>query len=305
MSKQTTTKTAPAANTTAAPAPAPATSTEVKVVQGGTLAAAAGALDFESDAGRGLENAGADDIAIPFLAVLQKGSPQCDPDQPGEYMPDAKPGMFFNTLTRALYDGKEKGVYIVPCFYERKWLRWTPRERGGGFKGEVSAAQVAAMRAEGRLVEVENRLLFKGPDGAADPKRDDKVSDTRVHYILFLDQETGIARMMVMSLGSTQIKKSRMLNALLSDVQFERADGSRFNPATWANVVRATTVGESNEKGSWSGVRFEIVDRVKDPGVYAMGKTFNAMVAAGRANVNFAQAEGGGAGGGGEGDERF
>lgn len=254
------------------------------------------AVDFEADSGRGMENVDADSIAVPFLAVLQKNSPQCDPDQPGEYLPDAKPGMLYNTLTRALYDGK-KGVLLLPCYYERKWLRWTPREKGGGFKGEVPAAQVVADRASGKLVEFENRLFIPAADGSVNPKRDDKVSDTRVHYILAIDETTGEPRQMVMSLTSTQIKKSKALIALLSDVRFERADGSRFNPATWANVVQVTTVPESNEKGNWSGVRFEIVDRVKDPALYAAGRAFNALIAAGRAQVNFAAAastEGGG-----------
>ena len=43
-----------------------------------TALAAAGLMDFAADAGAGMEGAGQESFAIPFLSVLQKGSPQVD-----------------------------------------------------------------------------------------------------------------------------------------------------------------------------------------------------------------------------------
>lgn len=246
-------------------------------------------VNFEEDAGKGMENLDRDSIAIPFLAVLQKNSPQCDPDA-GEYMPEAKPGMLYNTVTRELFDGKDGGVEFVPCFYERKWLRWTPREKGGGFKGELSAAAVASMRGSGKLIEQENRLYVADDAGNVNPKINDKVADTRVHYVLIINRRRGISQPAVISLASTQIKKSKALNALLDDVRFTRADGSNYKPATWANVVRMTTIPESNEKGSWSGAMFTVVGRNEDAALYSEARKFNGLVASGAQQANFESA---------------
>jgi hypothetical protein len=230
------------------------------------------AAQFEEDTGKGMANVDADSVAIPFLAVLQSNSPQCDPDS-GEYNPDAKAGMFFNTVTKELFDGKV-GIDIIPCEYRRTFLRWAPREAGGGFKGEFKVEEVVRMRERGQLVEMENRLYVPDDHGNVNPKVNHKVADTRVHYVLLLNPHTGVAQQAVLSLSSTQIKKSKQLISLLGNVLFERADGSKFNPATFANVVHLTTVPE-------------IAGRVTDAATYAAAKQFHRLVGAGRAAVNF------------------
>lgn len=272
------------------------------IVVAQTRAVTAGsAISYEEDAAAPRRALSSDDIAIPFLAMLQKNSPQCDPDA-GEYMPEAKPGMIYNTVTRELFDGKDTGVEIVPCAYERKFLRWTPREKGGGFRGEVPAAEVVKLREAGIIVEQDNRLYVADDAGNVNPKVNDKIADTRVHYVLVLNRMTGVAQQAVISLASTQIKKSRQLNSLLENVMFDRADGSgKYNPRWWANRVRANSVPESNEKGSWSGWKFEIVGRNEDPRTYAMGRDFERIVMAGKATVNFEA--GAAAGAVGEGDD--
>ena len=63
--------------------------------------------------GTGLEEMTSDDLAIPFIRVLQAMSPQVNKRAP-EYVDGAEVGMLFNTVTNSVYDG-EKGVEIVPC----------------------------------------------------------------------------------------------------------------------------------------------------------------------------------------------
>jgi len=266
-----------------------------------TAPAVAEDVDFSAeiaaDAGKGLEHIDADSVAIPFLAILQSGSPQVDPDS-GEYIEGAKAGMFYNTVTREVFDGKA-GVLIVPCEYQRKFLRWSPRDAGGGFKGEIKTEDVAKMRARGELVELENRLYVPDEGGSINPKKNDKVSDTRVHYILLLNPNTGAAQQAVLSLGSTQIKKSKQLIALLgSRIITDPATGQQATPATFANLVRVTTVPESNDQGKWSGVKFELEGFVRDSATYRMGRAFHTMVNAGRAAANFTAEQEAPAGGG-------
>lgn len=280
-------KNSPAATEEKVAAPTPGSAIAVRSDNAGALATALGADFFEDAAeGGGFEGVDQDSVGIPFLAILQKNSPQCDPDDPA-YNPDAKPGMFMNTVTNELYNGKD-GILIVPCAFQRKWLRWKSRETGGGFRGELTLDEVMKMRSSGSLVEFENRLYMVPPNEPVNPKLHDKVADTRVHYILFLNPKRGVASQMVLSLSSTQIKRSKQLLALLADVKVhDAASGRSATPATFANIVRLTSIGESNEKGSWSGVVPELHGFLTDPSTYQMARAFNKLVTAGRAEVNF------------------
>lgn len=46
-------------------------------------------------------------------------------------------GDIYNTVTSQYWDG-EKGINVVPCYQTTKYLEFTPRDQGGGFKGEIS-----------------------------------------------------------------------------------------------------------------------------------------------------------------------
>ena len=82
-------------------------------------------VDYGDHAGKGFENQTQDDVAFPFLTVLQGG------EKGMEDVVDAKPGKLFNTITRQLYDQVE----LVPAITEHCYVEWVPREKGGGFVG--------------------------------------------------------------------------------------------------------------------------------------------------------------------------
>ena len=233
--------------------------------------------DFQADSGSGMEGATQDSFAIPFLIVLQKGSPQVD-EASGVSLPGARQGMLYETVSGKMVEGKEKGVLFVQSAYKRVFIRWGARDNGGGFKGEFTEAQIIAMRAKGEIVELENRLYVPLSDGSVNPKKSDHINDTRNHYGLILDEKTGGYTQAMISLSSTQIKKSKSLMSALAGVKLPGANGLMFTPATWATKVRVTTVPESNDKGSWMGIRFELAGKVDRKDIYESGKQFNAAV---------------------------
>lgn len=272
-------------------------------VKGGALVAAPGSnvavVDnsmFAEDAGTGMEGADRDSFAIPFLMVLQKGSPQVD-ETHAAYSPveGAKAGAFFDNVSNKVYEGKERGVLIVPCAFRRTFIRWGSEASGEGYKGEFTAEEVEAMKARGQVKELDNRLYFPLDDGSVNEKRCDRISDTRNHYILLIDEE-GDAREALLSLSSTQIKKSKTLMAALANVRLDGPAG-KFTPATYANLVRVTTIPESNDKGSWYGVRFQLEGQVTNPRIYAAAKNFHKKVVSGAVVAKYeapASAEAGG-----------
>lgn len=234
---------------------------------------------FAEDAGAGMEGATAESFAIPFLSVLQKGSPQVD-EASGVAIEGAKAGMLFENVTGKMFDGKV-GVTIIPCAYRRVFLRWAPKgSDGAGFKGELAPEKVAEMRARGEISDLDGKLYIPMPDGTVGDKKCDRISDTRNHYVLLVDDATGAWKEALMSLTSTQIKKSKMLMSALASVKVQGASGL-FTPPTFANTVRVLTTPESNDKGTWFGLKFELAGQVTRPELYAAAKAFHSSVAKG------------------------
>lgn len=236
-------------------------------------------FDPMADAGMGMEGTTAESFAIPFISVLQKISPQCE-ETDAAYVDGAKAGMLFESVSKALFDGK-KGVSFIQCAYRRTFLRWSPRgAEGGGFKGEYAPEVVAEMRENGKLVEFEGKLWFPLEDGSINTKRCDFVADTRNHYLLLLNGDH--PRECLLSLTSTQIKKSKALMSLLANKKV----GGVMKP-TFATVIRATTAIESNDKGTWHGINFSDEGDVTDAAIYAAAKAFYKSVVAGTVKASY------------------
>ena len=80
---------------------------------------------FEADAGLGLENMGVEDLALPFLKILGGMSKELD------VLEEARKGDIYNTVTGSVLKGKD-GVKVVPCAYQRRFIRWAPLGEGTG-----------------------------------------------------------------------------------------------------------------------------------------------------------------------------
>jgi hypothetical protein len=264
--------------------------TEVAVIEKKSLAVAMDFMD-ESDFGGGFEGADKDSYAIPFLQVLQKMSPLVDEDKP-QYIKGAKAGMFYNTVTQKLYDGKE-GIKIIPCAFKRAFIQWGARDAGGGFKGEFTPEAIEAMlESNPELIQSDEGRLFKPlADGKIDPKKSDYYADTRSHFVLIVDEEAGEVGQAILSITGTLTKASRMLMTSLQQKKVDTPRGKQ-TPPTFANLVTATTFGMSNDKGSWSGIRFELEDLVKDPSIYAEAKAFYKAIVSGEAKADYSKSEG-------------
>ena len=203
-----------------------------------------------------------------------------------KFIAEARPGMLINTVTNKLYDGKT-GVLFVPAAYRRVFLQWGPRQgEGGGFKGEHSADEIAKMRAERKIVEFENRLYEPLSDGSVNEKRCNRFSDTRMHYGLLLDEQEGTSNGVLVSVASTQIKKSKQLMSALTSVRVRLSDGRKVQPPTFANKVRIKTVPESNDQGNWFGIKFELEGQVDQADIYAEARAFHDSVLKGRVTVD-------------------
>lgn len=235
-------------------------------------------IDFSADAGAGLEGADKDSYAIPFLAVLQPMSPAI---VEGE-VDGAKPGMYINTVSMEVMNNP----IVIPCAFQRRWLRWGPREvNGGGFKGEMTTAEINALRSAGKILDLDGRLYFPAEDGSINPKKQDRLSDTRSHFVLIVDgPDAGSGTPAVFALTSTGIKTSKNWLARIEGTKMKVGERSLTAPS-FSQAYQLETEKKTNEKGTWWVPVVKPLSQVTNPSLYAQAKAFNAQINAGTVTV--------------------
>lgn len=209
----------------------------------------------------GFDNMGADDLAIPFIVILQSGSPQC---KKKGGIKGAAEGMFFNTVTNELLGDKIK---IIPCAYERAYVEWILRENGGGFIGKHADVSILSMTKKDNL----GRDIL--PNGH-------QIVTTAYHYCLLVKDNKTVEQV-VIGLTSTQLKKSRKWNSQQMALQIVLKNGKKIRPPMYSHIYEATSTEESNDKGEWSGWLFGNSLLIKDSDLYTMAKMFNMEVGKG------------------------
>jgi hypothetical protein len=198
--------------------------------------------------------------------------------------------MLFNTVTQRLYDGKT-GFLIIPCAYKRSFIQWGGREGEGGFKGEFSPEEIDQFKTDEKKIKViDGKLFIPNEDGSVNEKKNDRYEDTRSHFVIVIDPETGEYAPAILSLSSTQIKASKMLMTALQQKKVKTPRGN-MTPPVFSNLVRVTTVGKQNDKGSWSGLVFELEGMVTDKELYNDAKEFYKGFVKGDIKADYSKAE--------------
>jgi len=195
-------------------------------------------IDFEQYAGAGQEGMQQQDYAIPFLAILQTGSPQLNRSD-GSFIKGALAGQILQTVSSKCYDELE----VIPCAFSHRLVEWRPRGSGGGL----------VMQYERELQPTDTHVNDKGqlerPNG-------NLLIPTAYHYVLILD---GPPEPGVIAMTSTQLKKSKKWNSLMASLKMQGKNGM-YTPPTFAYRYKLSTVGESNDKGSWFGWNIEATE---------------------------------------------
>jgi hypothetical protein len=204
----------------------------------------------------GFEGTDSSDLGIPFLLILQKGSPEVDKTNPQyaqKKIAGAEVGDIVNTLSReVIYKSVAEGeedhpLHVIPAFHRKAYVEWKPRDSGGGI-----------------VATHEDERVLMGT------KRNDKNQDvlpngnlivpTSYIFLTLLGEEPKKA---VMSFTSTQLKKSRQWLNLMMSLKGGQGD-KRFQLPMFSHIYAISTVAESNTKGSWFGWKIELVEMVKE-----------------------------------------
>lgn len=257
------------------------TKTEIVPADDKTMLPAEYAELLANDANVGLAK-NAEDYAIPFLVIAQKGSPQVDQNR-AEYIDGLTLGMMFNTVTGEIFEDvvigpktpDPKGVLVVPVAYDRKKIEWKDRDKGNGGLVAIHPSDYnpkTVRDAKGRDVLENGNIL----------------ADTAQHYVLLVDPDSGFFEQAMISMTSTQLKKSRIWNTLMSKVVLQGKNGP-FTPPTFASLYRLRSVYEDNDKGNWYGWKIDRVgflDLATQKPIYEAAKKFYAAIEAGAVKVS-------------------
>ena len=231
------------------------------------------AEEMALDAGDGTQDITNEDMAIPFLRILQKMSPQLS-KRDGAYIEGADEGDIYNTVTGKIYKGDE-GVIVVPSGFNFKVIEWVPREKGGGIVNSYPRG------SELPSSEKDDRGRRITGDGHT-------LEDTAEHFVLILDEQHDSLEQALVACSSTQLKHSRKWSSMIKQKTVATPEGVKPAPS-YGYSYRLKTGTESNEHGDWSNWIITDEGPLQDVNVYRAGKAFASTVSQGAGMVKHTQ----------------
>ena len=235
--------------------------------------------DIMADAGVGSSDMGAGDLGIPYVSLLQPGSPQVKPGH-AKYIEGARVGQWFNSATGEVFDGP---IEFIPAAYERKYVQWHDRDLGEG--GYVTDH---AIDSDIMTKTVKNA---KGQPCLPDQGHD-LIIETAYQYGLMLNQHSGRWDQVVIPLKSTALKANRRLNNLIAGATIP---GTQMQAPRWLYSYTLGAALESKGQNSWYTPVPEKKPEPVTAECYQAGKQFNSMFKAGLVQRAAEEAETGGA----------
>ena len=218
--------------------------------------------------GTGLEETTTEDFAIPFIRVLQPMSPQLIKTH-GSYVAGASAGDLYNTVTGEAFDG-EQGLSIVPCAYNKKYIEWIPREKGGGL---INAGHDISILSKCTR-DAESRRYYTAEGN--------EIVETAQFFVLVVKEDT--AQQAVLAFTSTQLGVSRKWLTMLRMARVLNSKGDSVEAPMFAYTYKLTSTTQSNDKGSWNAYSIN-QERATDMPIAMMAKEFMSAARTGDVDV--------------------
>ena len=225
---------------------------------------------FEADAKLGFENIDQESLALPILKLLQNGSGEAQ-KRNANYVEGAEPGMFFNTVTRKLYDG-DKGIQVIPCHYRLEYQEWADFGTGSGRPENIYPASSDILSKTTKDANGKDRL----PNG-------NYIQKTSQHFVIITDSSS--AETALISMYSSQSKVSRKWNSMMMSITKNGKDGP-YTPPPFSHYYKISSVENTGKGNQWYGYNIVKVGEVTDANVYKRAKTFYESCRRGDSSVN-------------------
>lgn len=221
-------------------------------------------FDTSKDNLAGFEQMDGNVMAIPFIRIAQKLSPELDKNDV-KYIAGLEEGQFFNTTTREIY-GAELNAIVLK--FEHIYIEWKP-DRGGfvNYHSPENAEQLAISKEFGKWETEDGNLL----------------QENYVYMLLVAGHEH--EGPVVLSLASSAIKQAKSWNRLMMTHVMD--NGQRAMPYYLVWQIKAEY--QKNDKGTWYSPMPRFLSYINEV-QYKL--TTNERLALPSKKVDYAQIEG-------------
>lgn len=217
-------------------------------------------MDYGEHMGQDSDAQDNSEIKIPFLKILQGGSPEVEKQQPS----GAKMLDIYNASTGKLYDGTS-GVQLIPIHRERKYVEWNPIHLGGGKVASHSEHTPEGKSLIDRCNATQDFGKWKNPDqlqealdkvagsGKAPNIKDcNDIIETIYVWALLVEEDESV-QPVVLSVTSTKIKAWKQWIQMALNTVVPNSGGKK--PPFFAHQIRLSTVTDTNDYGDFANIR--------------------------------------------------
>ena len=220
--------------------------------------------------GTGLEDTSSEDFAIPFIRILQSGSPQVKKSE-GKYIKGAEEGDILNTVTSDIISGEE-GVIVVPVYYQKRYIEWKPREAGGGLVNPDHERTILSQCTRNES----NRLVLSNGN---------YIDETAQFYVMVTNKEETEWQQAVITMSSTQLGKARKWLSQMKQRRVKNSAGHLVEAPLFMFRYLAKTMPEQNDRGAWYGWSIGLDGPVKEQNFMLEASRFLKSIRAGDVKV--------------------
>jgi len=176
------------------------------------------------------------DLIIPLLKVMQPSSPEVL-EGGAQYVPGARPGMFYNTSSGKLTPGQE-GMLCCIIGHQRKVMEWIPRTAGGGLVKRWGMDNGWKTLCDPDQIDALNPVTREG-----------HTIDKRREFLIFdIDPSTGNTDPSFFSMRGTAMRIAAQLSNMLVGNKIRLGDGRIITPPYYYFVYKCTLERMTNDQ---------------------------------------------------------
>lgn len=201
--------------------------------------------------GQGTDTIDQSVLGLPFLTIIQKGSPEFDVthrNHANKKIEGCMPGNIVFAPKRKVLP---QPLLVVPVAQTALYTEWKPRDQGGGFVGNRPLSVVA------------ERNYKRGVPGSPTEAKEYLGNNEIIYtiYFMFLFKQGEEWEKGIISFTGTQLKHARGWLKQVLGVSY--ADLPNVKPPMFAATYQLASAVENNARGSWFGWSVK-QDRVLD-----------------------------------------
>ena len=193
-------------------------------------------------AGVGLNTIEQRHLAVPFMYLLQPGSPQVKKRNEA-YIEGAEAGMFLYTLDGSVFES----VTVIPCYFYDNIVEWYRRDSG--------KSGLAKIHNTPNMQEAERNRVGSN-------KETDLV--LTYNFVVFIVDDEGNFHPALFPCTSTKIRPARAWLAQLTSYRWEDEDGEPFPAPIYARTWQLTSQYFQSGGNDWYNFNAEALDDIAD-----------------------------------------